>query len=114
MTDGPHHYSATRPDGSFKTLAELRREHLLAVYRRCDGNKVTTAGVLGVSVKTVYNALNQIETETQRHPDHTQEEVTNVGDQDETATHGVPARSGGIGSAELAVRAGGDASDGPR
>jgi DNA-binding NtrC family response regulator len=43
-------------------LAEVERELILATMDRCDGNKRHAAKVLGVSLKTLYNRLNEYRT----------------------------------------------------
>jgi len=43
-------------------LAEVERELILATMSRCDGNKRYAAKVLGVSLKTLYNRLNEYRT----------------------------------------------------
>ena len=40
------------------TLAEAERRIIVATLRRCGGNKTRAAAVLGVSLKTLYNRLN--------------------------------------------------------
>lgn len=41
------------------SLAEVERVVILETLRRCQGNKTRTAAVLGVSLKTLYNRLNE-------------------------------------------------------
>lgn len=41
------------------TLAEVERDHILDVLERCGGKKPDAAGLLGISLKTLYNKLNQ-------------------------------------------------------
>ena len=41
----------------FKTLAEVEREHILAVFEANGGNRRKTSRVLGIDVKTLYNKL---------------------------------------------------------
>jgi len=41
------------------TLAELEKRHVLNVLALLDGNKTQAAKVLGISLKTVYNKLEQ-------------------------------------------------------
>ena len=43
-------------------LAEVERELILATMDRCEGNKRHAAKVLGVSLKTLYNRLNEYRT----------------------------------------------------
>jgi DNA-binding NtrC family response regulator len=40
------------------TLADAERCIIMATLRRCGGNKTKAAAVLGVSLKTLYNRLN--------------------------------------------------------
>jgi DNA-binding NtrC family response regulator len=47
-------------------LADVERRHILNVLRRYGGNKVRTAKVLGINVKTLYNKLKAYEEES--HP----------------------------------------------
>ena len=47
----------TFPEGM--SLAEVQRYVILETLRRCAGNKTKTAAVLGVSLKTLYNRLNE-------------------------------------------------------
>jgi DNA-binding NtrC family response regulator len=49
-------------DVSFRegmSLAEVERAVIVETLRRCSGNKTRTAAVLGISVKTLYNRLNE-------------------------------------------------------
>jgi DNA-binding NtrC family response regulator len=41
------------------TLAEVEHEMVVATLKRCGGNKTRTAAMLGVSLKTLYNRLNE-------------------------------------------------------
>jgi DNA-binding NtrC family response regulator len=41
------------------TLAELERKHIATALHRLGGNKTQAAKVLGVSLKTLYNKLNE-------------------------------------------------------
>jgi two-component system, NtrC family, response regulator HydG len=41
------------------SLAEVERSVIIETLRRCGNNKTKTAAVLGVSLKTLYNRLNQ-------------------------------------------------------
>ncbi len=43
-------------------LAEMERELILATMNRCEGNKRHAAKVLGISLKTLYNRLNEYRT----------------------------------------------------
>ncbi len=40
------------------TLADAERKIIVATLRRCGGNKTRAAAMLGVSLKTLYNRLN--------------------------------------------------------
>jgi DNA-binding NtrC family response regulator len=44
-------------------LDEVVRNHTLATLEHFEGNKRRTAEVLGISLKTLYNRLNQYEEE---------------------------------------------------
>jgi len=67
MTD-PKETAATRlvriPVGS--SLADAERELILATLESCQGNKSSTAKVLGISLKTLYNRLNNYSAEGDR------------------------------------------------
>ncbi|MEO7773134.1 MAG: sigma-54 dependent transcriptional regulator [Steroidobacteraceae bacterium] len=41
------------------TLAQVERAMVIATLKRCGGNKTRTAAMLGVSLKTLYNRLNE-------------------------------------------------------
>jgi DNA-binding NtrC family response regulator len=41
------------------TIAEVERCLIMATLRQCDNNKPRTADMLGISLKTLYNRLNQ-------------------------------------------------------
>jgi len=45
------------PDGHAVSLSEAEREHILSVYRQCDGNKKRAAEVLRISRDTLYRKL---------------------------------------------------------
>jgi DNA-binding NtrC family response regulator len=53
---------AQTPD-SPRTLREIEREHLLKVLEKHGGNKPAAAAELGISLKTLYNKLNQLQEE---------------------------------------------------
>lgn len=42
---------------TIKTLAEVEKEHILAVYEQLGQDKVRVARALGVCLKTLYNKL---------------------------------------------------------
>jgi DNA-binding NtrC family response regulator len=44
-------------EAEYVKLKEVEKKYILEVYRRFNKNKVKTAEVLGVTVKTVYNKL---------------------------------------------------------
>ena len=44
---------------SLVTLSELERRHIETVLNHCGGNKTVAAAKLGVSLKTLYNKLNE-------------------------------------------------------
>ena len=52
------------PVGS--SLADAERELILATLESCQGNKSSTAKVLGISLKTLYNRLNNYSAEEDR------------------------------------------------
>jgi DNA-binding NtrC family response regulator len=41
------------------SLAEVEQHVILETLRRCSGNKTKAAAVLGISLKTLYNRLNE-------------------------------------------------------
>ena len=45
------------------SIAEEERRLILATLEQCDGDKTKAAQVLGVSVKTLYNRLNEFKAE---------------------------------------------------
>lgn len=51
------------PPDPFPTLDEAIRSHVLAALTRTGGNKQQAAKLLGVSLKTVYNHLNRMESQ---------------------------------------------------
>ena len=65
----PHHLGKTlhRPvlsvSGGVKTLRELELEYIQTVLEKHVGNKPAAARELGISLKTLYNKLNQLEEE---------------------------------------------------
>lgn len=46
------------PNGG-STLAEFERRHILATLERCHGNRTHTARLLGISIRTIRNKLNE-------------------------------------------------------
>jgi DNA-binding NtrC family response regulator len=48
-------------DGSPPTLRDVEMEHILAVLEKHGGNKPATARELGISLKTLYNKLHQLQ-----------------------------------------------------
>ena len=47
-------------------IAEVERRHILQTLERCDGNKKKAAETLGISLKTLYNRLNEYKEQAQR------------------------------------------------
>ena len=45
--------------GNMKSLADVEMEYILQVYAKNNMNKQATATELGISLKTLYNKLNQ-------------------------------------------------------
>ena len=43
----------------FKTLKELEREYIMRVYEATKRNKIDTSRLLGITVKTLYNKLEE-------------------------------------------------------
>ena len=46
------------PDGSPLTVAEVERDLILETLRHCLGNRTRAAAVLGISIRTLRNKLN--------------------------------------------------------
>jgi transcriptional regulator with PAS, ATPase and Fis domain len=44
-------------------LRDIEMEHVLKVHEKHNGNKPAAAAELGISLKTLYNKLNQLEEE---------------------------------------------------
>jgi len=51
------------PASAARTLREIEMEHVLRVLEKLKGNKPAAAAELGISLKTLYNKLNQLEEE---------------------------------------------------
>jgi DNA-binding NtrC family response regulator len=63
---GPPTLSLTPASGmtpAARTLREIEMEHVLRVLEKHAGNKPATAAELGISLKTLYNKLNQLQEE---------------------------------------------------
>ena len=56
LTPGP-----SAPVPSARTLREIEMEHVLRVLEKHGGNKPSAAAELGISLKTLYNKLNQLQ-----------------------------------------------------
>jgi len=52
--------TATAAQGGARTLREIEMEHVLRVLDKHGGNKPAAAAELGISLKTMYNKLNQL------------------------------------------------------
>ncbi len=73
----PHHIAARTPGGpkvgvaastgaapgAARTLREIEMEHVLRVLEKHGGSKTAAAAELGISLKTMYNKLNQLQEE---------------------------------------------------
>lgn len=46
-------------NGQFLTLADLEKEHILAALKQCKGNRTHAAKLLGISIRTLRNKLNE-------------------------------------------------------
>jgi DNA-binding NtrC family response regulator len=57
------HTSAPDVVSGPRTLREIEMEHVLRVLEKHDGNKPAAAAELGISLKTLYNKLNQLQEE---------------------------------------------------
>jgi DNA-binding NtrC family response regulator len=55
--------TTTSPSQGSRTLREIEMEHLLRVLEKHGGNKPAAAAELGISLKTLYNKLNQLQEE---------------------------------------------------
>jgi DNA-binding NtrC family response regulator len=58
--------AAPAPTGSGRTLREIEMEHVLKVLEKHNRNKPAAAAELGISLKTLYNKLNQLEEDQRR------------------------------------------------
>ena len=56
LTPGP-----STPIPSARTLREIEMEHVLRVLEKHAGNKPAAAAELGISLKTLYNKINQLQ-----------------------------------------------------
>jgi DNA-binding NtrC family response regulator len=54
---------AAPPAGAARTLKEIEMEHVLRVLEKHGGSKAAAAAELGISLKTMYNKLNQLQEE---------------------------------------------------
>jgi transcriptional regulator with PAS, ATPase and Fis domain len=52
--------------GGTKTLKDLEMEHIVRVLEKHNGSKTAAAAELGISLKTLYNKLNQLAEERQQ------------------------------------------------
>jgi DNA-binding NtrC family response regulator len=59
----PQHATEETAAGSGRTLREIEMEHVLRVLEKHGGNKPAAAAELGISLKTLYNKLNQLQEE---------------------------------------------------
>ncbi|MEP7312290.1 MAG: helix-turn-helix domain-containing protein [Pseudomonadota bacterium] len=52
------------------TIDQMQRALIMATLRHCEGNKTRAAAVLGISLKTLYNRLNEYrrEARSDAHP----------------------------------------------
>ena len=57
------HGTAATGSAGTRTLREIEMEHVLRVLEKHDGNKAAAAAELGISLKTIYNKLNQMQEE---------------------------------------------------
>jgi DNA-binding NtrC family response regulator len=59
----PSHGAEPHPASTGRTLREIEMEHVLRVLEKHAGNKPAAAAELGISLKTLYNKLNQLQEE---------------------------------------------------
>jgi DNA-binding NtrC family response regulator len=55
----PHEAAEDHAIGVGRTLAEVERDLILVTLRHCLGNRTHAAGILGISLRTLRNKLNQ-------------------------------------------------------
>src|SRR6185436_20619030 len=51
--------SSTTLSGEFFSLADLEKCHILVAMERCQGNRTAAAKILGISIRTLRNKLNE-------------------------------------------------------
>ena len=51
--------SSVSENGSFLTLSELEKQHILAALKQCKGNRTHAAKLLDISIRTLRNKLNE-------------------------------------------------------
>jgi DNA-binding NtrC family response regulator len=51
--------SSVSENGSFHTLSELEKQHILAALKQCKGNRTHAAKLLDISIRTLRNKLNE-------------------------------------------------------
>jgi two-component system response regulator AtoC len=59
VPDGALPPGAKRPPDMGASLGDAERQHILATLEHCGGDKKKAADILGISLKTLYNRLNQ-------------------------------------------------------
>jgi transcriptional regulator with PAS, ATPase and Fis domain len=55
---------AASADGSWPTLNELEKQHITAALEKCAGNRTHAARMLGISIRTLRNKLNEYKGQT--------------------------------------------------
>ena len=58
-TGGPHSISVTNGAGSVQTIAELEKQAIRAALQQTEGNRTRAAGLLGISIRTLRNKLQE-------------------------------------------------------
>jgi len=53
----------TTDDHSIRSLEEIEKEHIMKTFKQCAGNKVKTAQILGIGLKTLYRKLEKYQKE---------------------------------------------------